>query len=705
MKSYFKCQGFGLLEVLIAFAIVTVSLVSLVSLQRYYIKAEAAAAVRNGAIHLAESKLDDLRTYDALSTTNPNIIAYNSISTNAGGRIGSGPQTYGSYTYNLTWSNTNNFLTSPANAIPESKNIVITVGWTDADGSSKSLTLSGIISKVKKVDTTQINNSSVASNISPKITYTPGAAPDIISMTLPDGSKKETTKPLPTIKNSDKGLVSVSFDTVTYKSTTKQSLEDFETLSCDCSYTTDAQALTPGVPYVAADGLLYWQVGAISLNTKKRGTSTTSSLCDICCKNHFDGETTTFEEVFNHLNVNPTKYNITGNSYPPAYTSASSGNYFDSCRLMRIDGYYQPLPDWNLVKLIVMSKDFLSTSNAHYDANLSNYQNYVTYIINTYVSWEKSKLLSAWSPPITGSPTILSFDDWYDTNPANKVTGDKMALTMAVTDSSVQLISRGIFVDIMSPNWLTTHQNPSIDISKVPFYDINMTLLTRWHPNNTTSTTDDVSIVKVNNDPMADLSAAADSAYYGVYRRGILTPVKAGSYNITVEAYSGNSAIAAYQPSAKKDEVSVQENPTLVTASLPVIVTGTTTKVKVRGYVYCYDITKPNDKTATACDATNNKPFDLITVSPTTGSVACSLEDISTASAQSLYKYRVFQCLADPGTTFTATFSTTASEFTPTTQSKTLTSSSTDPITYGGCVTFYNPNVTSVPSVCPTSTP
>lgn len=286
-----------------------------------------------------------------------------------------------------------------------------------------------------------------------------------------------------------------------------------------------------------------------------------------------------------------------------------------------------------------------------------------------------------------------------------------MALSMTVTDSSVQLISRGIFIDILSPSWLTKYQSSSIDISKVPFYDINMTLLTRWHPNNTTSTTDDVSTIKVNNDPMADLSAAADSAYYGVYRRGILTPIKAGSYNVTAEAYPGNSAIAAYQPNAKKDEISVQGSSlttppiTPIVGTLPITVTGTTTKVKVRGYVYCYDVTNKNNKTATTCDATNKKPFDLITVSPTTGSVSCSLEDISTASAQSLYKYRVFQCLVDPSSTFTATFSTTATGFTPTTQSKTLTSSSTDPITYGGCVTFYNPDVTSVPSVCPTTTP
>lgn len=693
MKSFNRQNGVALLEVLIAFVIVTVSVVALFQLQNKYLQNEIASSTRLTALHLAESKLDDLRTFGSL-TVSAGVPAYDDIINDKGGTIASGAVSVGNFNYNLRWTSTD--------TDDGSKDIKVTVRWNNGNDE---VNLYGSVARADRISEAKLVSTGAIKEYSPHVVYTPGVAPDIVSITLPDDSKKETTKPLPTIKNSDKGLMNVSFETVTYKNSNTQVLDDYVTVSCDCTYTNSATALNPAEPTLTDDGLLYWKVGANSSVAKSRGTSATSTLCNTCCQNHFDGNTSNFDEVYNRLNIGGSKYNINGGAYPPTYNLATSGSYYDSCRLMRIDGYYKPLPDWNLIKLVVMSKDFLTAKAA----NLTNYQNYVSYVVKKYVEWQRTNWSSGWPAGSLSAVNILDFDTWYDANPDNNrdSSGDKMALTLGVTDSSVQLISRGIFVDTLSPKWLNDYHKSSVDIGKVPFYDINMTLLTRWHPNNTTNKVDNVSIIRVNNDPMADLSAAKDSDYYGVYRRGILTPVAAGSYNVTVEAYPGNSSISAYQPDAKKDEVSVSDPATftLITGSLPVTVTGSSSKVKVRGYVYCYDVTSKKDTTATTCAATNGKPFDLISISPTTGSVECSLENISTATAQSLYKYRVFQCLVNPGTTFTATFSTTATGFTPTSESKTIISSVTEPITYGGCITFHNSSATNVPSICPTTTP
>ena len=58
-----KQHGIALLEVLIAFVIVTVSVVALYQLQNKYLRNEITTSTRLTALHIAESKLDDLRTF------------------------------------------------------------------------------------------------------------------------------------------------------------------------------------------------------------------------------------------------------------------------------------------------------------------------------------------------------------------------------------------------------------------------------------------------------------------------------------------------------------------------------------------------------------------------------------------------------------------------------------------------------------------
>ena len=144
--SQMKNKGFSLLEVLIAFAIIMISIVSLVSLHRFYIRSEINASVLNGAVILAQSKLDDLRTFDSVAASG-GIVAYENIGTDGGGTI-TDPQTIGSYKYNLTWSVSNSDLTAVASAadlaeldIFPLKNVRVTVSWEDTENKSNSVSL------------------------------------------------------------------------------------------------------------------------------------------------------------------------------------------------------------------------------------------------------------------------------------------------------------------------------------------------------------------------------------------------------------------------------------------------------------------------------------------------------------------------------------------------------------------------------------
>lgn len=139
-------------------------------------------------------------------------------------------------------------------------------------------------------------------------------------------------------------------------------------------------------------------------------------------------------------------------------SAVTSGDYIDSCRLLRIDGYYKPMPDWNMVKLVVMSTDFLKKT-----ANQTSYQNYINYVVQSYVSLQKTGSWPSHNSTLTSDSTatsIKSFSQWLaisgNAAPGGDTTTTVVIDKTAVTPVSKQLIARGIFVDVMSDTWLST---------------------------------------------------------------------------------------------------------------------------------------------------------------------------------------------------------------------------------------------------------
>lgn len=698
-----KQSGVALLEVLIAFVIVTVSVVALYQLQNKYLRNEITTSARLTALHIAEGKLDDLRTFGSLSVS-AGVPSYDQIADNVGGSIASGAVSsananVGNFVYNLGWDVTDNNGT---------KDVVITVSW---DGGEERVTLNGSIARVEKVNEDRLANTGKSGNEKPIVTYQPDeqdVAPTVIPIVLGDsGSIKATTRPLPDIgKNGSNTFV--QFDSVTYNSSSNtQALDDYVTLSCDCSYITNDKASTPATPYVTDNDLLYWQAGLPSSSSKKRGKSTKSTLCNVCCENHFDVEgSPSFDEVYNHLNPVAEKYRIVKSGSNYSYASASGGidsPYIDSCRLMRIDGYYEPMPDWNLVKLVVIDSYFLDKTNPKYAANLENYQNYIAYVVKEYALWLHGNVNDDPLNITNTSPvlSILSFNEWLSNGGNSVNTSGDLTLNISMeANKTKQLISRGIFVDILSQDLMSESlglfaEDGSISadyLSKIPFYDVNMTKLTRWHPNNNSDSTDDTSQISVTSAPMSDLNSSDE--YYGVYSRGSMTTgstVKDTPVTVTAEAFPGNSSIAAYQPDAKKAEMSVGNSTydqAIVSGSLAVTVKGTP-RYRTRGYIYCFETA---NKT---CDAS---VFDAIK----DDNSQC---DIISQKLTGKVDYYIYQCATDAEKEVTVSFSSPSSAYySPTSISRTATTSLA--VTHGGCAVFYNNSMITAPAItCPLPTP
>lgn len=561
-------RGFGLLEILVTLVLLGVGAAGLVTVSRGSLTAVQESRHYEVAMRLAESKLDEFRNFNGVVSATSPLTAYNSIVPGSGSKTVSNGGN--SYSYNLSWTVADQYwndvsavwqTTVPANypfSYSGRKLVTVTVGWTDNQNQGRSLQLAGAISSHMSLTKAQLNNGLDTSNRpKPVVNYTPGSVPDVVSVDLGDGTKKETSKPLPKIEGGNSNSLLVQFESTTYKpnvgnSTGKQSLQDMATVYCSCK-TLGVPANTEPVPYLPSkpyyamsERVQYWQTGArvskpvgdISGNSNNQAT-----LCGSCCREHYDVSDKGFFGYYSPLNLNRDKYSINGSTLE----AVTSGNYIDACRFIRIDGVYQPAPDWHLVSLTVFADGFLKDPN-----NLANYQAYIAYVVKTHAKWQRdtfgSRSDTSWSA-VSATPAILSFNDWLAANRAGSPT---TAVVTGVGQNQLQLISRGIYVDIMAPSYLTEQVFKDTNgqslaepiLAKIPFQDVNMTLLSRWTSTDSTKAT-------VTSQPINTILDPANS-YYGTYSRGVLTtrsttysgtPPVDSPITISTTSFQGNSGV------------------------------------------------------------------------------------------------------------------------------------------------------------------
>ena len=377
--------------------------------------------------------------------------------------------------------------------------------------------------------------------------------------------------------------------------------------------------------------------------------------------------------------------------------------------------YGQLLPDWNLVKLNVMSYDFLYKSK-----NQESYVNYIKYVVGKYVKYQKdndaslgtvSNLASTAIQNSSSPYYIQSFKEWL---PANAVSGGDTTVNVnADTLDSNQLIARGIFIDLLPKTWLDTitlsnGSLPDTELSKVSFSDVNLTLLVQWSPNSS----NDSDIAYVSNDAMKSMNTDDyDSDYYGVYKRGELTIPKksAGTQTITAKALRGNASIAVYRDlSAGEIGVTSYENDAsnMITSTLDVSVNAAlpSDKVMITGQVHCYDrmaTVKNNgtiDYSVSACSTDGFGQISQPIISDSNDpSATCSLASDITGSS-----YRKLSCTVTKGASLTIGFTKNGTALTGSSSPYIInpplisfTTPFTDATSSSTCIQVYDPTIDS----------
>lgn len=594
-------RGFTFVEVLVALVIIAVGVAGLVSLQRMFIQSSTRAAERTAAMELAQEKLEELRfvEYADLATGNETATREGKSFT-VGWAIASRYWSAGGWVPSSDPS-----APDPLPPEPDIKSVTVTVSWTERAGNSDSLAMEAWFSKIESRDgglvVTQPNPRQ-----QPSVTYNPGAAPEVIAVRLTeDGSAteyqvKETTKPTPQVAKRGNKL-QVTFDTVTYDEATQtQRIEDFVTVNCSCRFVgVGNSGLTPARLILEGDYLVLDPNGS-QPTTKMVGEPADRDqpeLCSICCRDHHDsnemvatGNVYRSEIPFSRLPSGDHRHFTNVNGY--LQQAGLNDVYEEACRLRRVDGYYVTYPDWDLKAVTAMSSQYLVNA-----ATGSGYTDYVRNVVKALVLGQ-----SLPSPP-----------------------NDR---DIEVVPGSYQMIGRAIYLDRMTGSHRSTVinaiENGEADwLTKVPFYEVNLTLLGDWDSNNT-------GVATITSEPIETI-VDPENDYYGTYSRGRLQTVNGGSTTVDIEVGAGNASIL------NSSAVHPFENGVTYSSAL-----GVTVVAQDNDDVDLYSITgeinclfyKVRGKTG-SWEACKSNDFRDLTISASDLNVTCEFQTIGNTSTAS----------------------------------------------------------------------
>lgn len=494
-------RGLSLVEVFVALLVLSVGLIALAKLQVDLVRGSSDARTRTLALALAEEKIEDLRTFARADgagtwsvTANPMAWSYlNGPAITApptppdtscspactGGRIP--PQTaYGStlevdgVRFKRTWEVTDRDFTNagPPSITSRTKDVRVTVTWENELGVEQQVSLFASLVDIPPGNVALASVPVAERPEGPQITYTPGAAPEIIAVPIDLGTgKRETSKPLPDVEA--RGYANqVSFDVVNYHTEGSETLvdrrEEFVTVNCRCALAGPGRGRTPA--RVAFSGTALRDLPGKVVTSKSQtgrvltsgpaGESDQPPLCSVCCRDHHDGPTETVGSTTDYNRYKPTDTtdhrHYLRNPSTGAFTEATATGdaYDEACRLKRINGVFQVFEDWNLQTLTVARSQFLQA-----DPGLSTYVTYVQDYVDALVRGSSAP----------AKPTGRDFD--------------------IAPGAGAQALGRGIYIDRMPDELVTFIAARIADglpyLEYVPFYEVNLTKLANWSLNTT----------------------------------------------------------------------------------------------------------------------------------------------------------------------------------------------------------------------------
>jgi type IV pilus modification protein PilV len=516
-------RGYTLVEVLVGILIFAVGMMALAQLQGNLAQNSSDANARTVAANIAEEVIETARAFSQIDSDGVNH-AYNDIVTGTDSFTRAG-NTYTvstevtDYYYVSNGANDKSFTDEKPSGAGRSdfKLLEITVSWDQkqefrvdegqtVDLGSDSITLTEAISSITSPSTGKVLLGTGGTTMaSPPVDYSPGENPDIISINLGHNKFKESTTPLPDVLRADE-LVETRFDVVTYSNPvdggpTFLRREEFRAVSCEC---------TLNVPTGSEGGLrpTIWNGSDYTEGefvAKPFGTSASnqqSIFCDICCRDHHDGGTGEADSpddpgIYRYdpfraaedyhssgdLAGDHKHYNRSANG-ELVLADSDGDRYVEACRLVRKDGFFRVAQDLRQEGLNAFPGNYLDE-----EAEIDVYSDYVTNAVTAYEAAAGDGYETAPQRLTMSSPAAMGI-----VFPAST-----FGTASPMSDSGVseqQLRSRGVYVDYMSEelrgkidcleidgNTGETCGVPEVSsaLEIIPFYDVQLTWLSRWN--------------------------------------------------------------------------------------------------------------------------------------------------------------------------------------------------------------------------------
>lgn len=372
-------RGFSLIEVMIAVVILATGLLALAALQGSLTRASAEAKVRGRVAAMLTARLEDLRLQSGglaegptttTSTTDPcdgdttDWVDCTRAESNLGSL--SVVQTV------ATWSGNGSFTqaTTTDPDIAQFKRITLAATWEDATGGDHSLTtstdastLSLVTSLVQQPDDAQSGGSN------PIVRQDSPATAGVIPVALGNGDSSASSNPKPELvgRNNNQTIVGTRFNVLTYTPETGNAARiqkrfENDVIRCTCQYgaggsnlpqiyrTAQWPAIWTGERYDIYDPDSSAEApGQVESSGPASGVEQ-SALCQECCRDHHDTDTTGVAKFdperirTNDESDGREKYNVNG-SNELVLANTNNGVYVNSCRLIRVDGFWRTAAD------------------------------------------------------------------------------------------------------------------------------------------------------------------------------------------------------------------------------------------------------------------------------------------------------------------------------------------------------------------------
>ena len=370
-------RGFSLLEVLIAVVVLSVGLLALAALQGRLTQASSEAKVRGRVAAMLSARMDALRS-GGYGTINPG--AFNSTTANACGdaadaewldctREEAGLSALSATQTVATWYGDASFATPPPvpqdARVAQFKRVTVVANWADAAGGAHSLELVTDVSSMALTSNIVVPpDPTDTGNGGPIVRTASPATEGVVPIAMSMNSTSATSNPVPELvgRGHNQKIVGTRFSVLNYapaygEGVIIQKRFENEVVKCSCQYgaggtnlpeiyrTAMWPAVWNGDKYAVADPDGDGDAPGQLHSPGPDPDAEQSALCQECCRDHHDtNESAVKFDPEREGHAGWAKYQSNGGVLTPQ-NDTTGGEYVDSCRLIRVDGFWRTASD------------------------------------------------------------------------------------------------------------------------------------------------------------------------------------------------------------------------------------------------------------------------------------------------------------------------------------------------------------------------